>query len=178
MNSAVIELPQEVFTPASFTHFSGELVVGELTVGPDTYEFAEPAQWQVDVSHTGEALYLHGSVQGEGSTACARCLEPTHTIFEGELEGYYYLGGANVPEDDEAEDTEILSPEHRIDLEEKIMAALVLDVPIVPLCSEDCLGLCVHCGANLNEGPCGCEEETDEVDISNPFAALKGLRFD
>ena len=29
------------------------------------------------------------------------------------------------------------------------------------LCSEDCKGLCPRCGANLNDGPCGCKREVD-----------------
>ena len=29
--------------------------------------------------------------------------------------------------------------------------AVVLDLPIAPLCQEDCLGLCPECGVNLNE---------------------------
>ena len=34
--------------------------------------------------------------------------------------------------------------------------AVVLELPMAPLCREDCAGLCAHCGANLNEGDCGC----------------------
>jgi uncharacterized protein len=30
-------------------------------------------------------------------------------------------------------------------------------VPIAPHCREDCQGLCPRCGADLNQGPCGCE---------------------
>ena len=46
----------------------------------------------------------------------------------------------------------------------------------MPLCRDDCQGLCTACGANLNEGPCGCEPAAaDDVDAANPFAVLKGL---
>ena len=55
-----------------------------------------------------------------------------------------------------------------------IQAAIVLDVPIIPLCTDDCKGLCTTCGANLNEGPCGCQHEND-VNPNSPFAALQGL---
>ena len=33
---------------------------------------------------------------------------------------------------------------------------VLLDVPSTPLCRPDCAGLCLTCGANLNDGPCGC----------------------
>ena len=32
-------------------------------------------------------------------------------------------------------------------------------VPATLLCREDCAGLCPQCGADLNAGPCGCEQE-------------------
>jgi uncharacterized protein len=32
----------------------------------------------------------------------------------------------------------------------------VLELPLAPLCRDDCAGLCAECGADLNAGPCGC----------------------
>jgi uncharacterized protein len=40
-----------------------------------------------------------------------------------------------------------------IDLEPAVRDALVLDLPLAPLCEDDCLGLCAVCGANLNGDP-------------------------
>ena len=57
-----------------------------------------------------------------------------------------------------------------------IVAALLLEVPLVPLCDDDCKGLCPQCGANLNEGPCGCSRDEADVEAS-PFAALKNFDF-
>ena len=39
--------------------------------------------------------------------------------------------------------------------------AVVLELPMAPLCREDCAGLCVQCGANRNEGDCGCVAPRD-----------------
>lgn len=38
---------------------------------------------------------------------------------------------------------------------------LHLDIPMKPLCREDCAGLCAGCGANLNIASCSCKAETD-----------------
>ncbi|MCQ5072305.1 YceD family protein, partial [Adlercreutzia sp. DFI.6.23] len=57
-----------------------------------------------------------------------------------------------------------------------ILAALLLEVPLVPLCDDDCKGLCPQCGANLDEGPCGCSRDEADVEAS-PFAALKNFDF-
>ena len=61
-----------------------------------------------------------------------------------------------------------------------LSAALIVDLPLQPLCDEDCQGLCPQCGKNLNDGPCGCEPPQDDVEFEeakNPFAALKDFPF-
>jgi uncharacterized protein len=53
------------------------------------------------------------------------------------------------------EDSYPIADDH-IDLAPMVHDAVFLDLPLAPLCKEDCAGLCVQCGADLNEGPCGC----------------------
>ena len=56
------------------------------------------------------------------------------------------------------------------------MAGVLIELPLVALCDEECLGLCPQCGKNLNEGPCDCKPKDEEDDFSqNPFAVLKNL---
>ena len=43
-----------------------------------------------------------------------------------------------------------------IDLDSDIREEIILDYPIRLLCGENCQGLCVKCGKNLNEGGCNC----------------------
>ncbi len=50
---------------------------------------------------------------------------------------------------------------------------IVLSLPMKPLCRDDCRGLCPRCGANRNEGECGCS--TGER--VSPFEKLKSLMF-
>ena len=68
---------------------------------------------------------------------------------------------------------DVLPADKVIDLEPLITAALLLEFPLIPLCDEECKGLCPQCGANLNEGLCGCEPAADDDDdmLPNPFAA-------
>jgi uncharacterized protein len=49
-----------------------------------------------------------------------------------------------------------------------------LSLPMKPLCSEDCQGLCPVCGTNLNRDTCDCRRDWDDP----RFAALKNLRSD
>ena len=46
------------------------------------------------------------------------------------------------------------------------------------LCKEDCRGLCIRCGRNLNEGPCSCEEEAADprmARIREIFASMNEI---
>jgi hypothetical protein len=52
------------------------------------------------------------------------------------------------------------------------LSALVLEAPFAPLHDAECAGICPTCGADLNEGPCGCEAQ---VDGAHPFAGLGDL---
>jgi uncharacterized protein len=49
---------------------------------------------------------------------------------------------------------------------------LTLELPLNPVCDEDCKGLCSHCGQDLNTGVCGCVEEN----VDPRWAALSALR--
>ncbi len=44
----------------------------------------------------------------------------------------------------------------RVDLELVAREAILLDLPLAPLCRETCAGLCPTCGTDLNEGACSC----------------------
>ena len=61
---------------------------------------------------------------------------------------------------DADEDAYLLAGDE-LDLEPLARDAVLLDLPLAPLCSEECLGLCPQCGANWNEGSCGCPPVTD-----------------
>lgn len=61
-----------------------------------------------------------------------------------------------------------------IDLLEVIQEQVLLALPVRPLCREDCKGLCPRCGADLNQGACGCAEKPTDP----RFAVLKNLKID
>jgi uncharacterized protein len=72
--------------------------------------------------------------------------------------------------DGDGEDTYPLVDD-QVDLEDLVHDAVLLELPIAPLCDEACGGLCPMCGANRNQKACGCEMPRDER-----WAALDVLR--
>jgi uncharacterized protein len=65
----------------------------------------------------------------------------------------------------------VLFVENMLDMTEMFRQDILLAMPIKPICSEECKGLCPSCGRNLNEGPCGCPPDAGE----SAFAALAAL---
>ena len=65
-------------------------------------------------------------------------------------------GGALDPD----EDTYPIEGDH-LDLQPLVRDALLLELPLAPLCREDCRGLCPECGADLNAAPCECRPAGD-----------------
>jgi uncharacterized protein len=59
-----------------------------------------------------------------------------------------------------------------IDLAPLVREAIMLELPLAPVCSPDCQGLCPTCGADLNDGPCGCAPTSGDP----RWAALDVLR--
>lgn len=175
MDDKRIFIPNELFAPAESSHFEGTYDLQTLTAGPDTYTFDGPVDWSIDVTNTGDAFLLTGTVSADAKTACARCCEDAEVSLFGEIEGYFLIADEGaVPDEMEEDEFEVLPADHYIDLEPLIVSALLVEIPLIPLCQEDCKGLCPDCGANLNDGPCGCTHD-DDAAAGNPFAVLKNL---
>jgi uncharacterized protein len=108
------------------------------------------------------SLNVHATVREE----CARCLAEADCPVEMEVEEEFMAvvdpnTGARVrlSEDEEAFR---IGPDFILDLQEAIRQYGLMAEPLKPLCRADCAGLCPSCGANLNEGACGCPPARDE----------------
>lgn len=177
MSDLRLFMPNELFEPAAYQHFEGTFDIVALTSGPDVYSFAKPVSWSADITNVGDALLVQGSVEGTARTSCSRCLADVDVALLGEIEGYFLISDESAaPEDMDDDEFDVLPEDRMLDMEPLIRAALLLELPLVPLCGEDCKGLCPKCGANLNEGPCSCppEPEPDPLE-GNPFAVLRGM---
>ena len=182
MDKLRITIGPELFAPAESSSFSGAFDLGTLEAGPDTYAFAEPLSYTVDVTNTGDAFLVSGIVRGKGVCACGRCLDDVEVDIASEVEGYFLIEEPDESQMGEWEEDEfdVLGDDHVIDLEPLLVAAILVDLPLMPLCREDCAGLCPTCGANLNRESCNCAEaraaENAAFDEArNPFAVLKDL---
>lgn len=181
MESTRIAIPHELFAPAESSYFSGVYKLAQLQVGPDTYEFSKPIQWEVTISNTGDAFLISGEASAVANTSCARCLVDFDMNIKGEIEGYFLISTeSRAPEGMEEDEFDVLPKDNTINVAPLIEAALLLELPLVPLCHEECKGLCSTCGQNLNVESCSCHQNASEtIDASeNPFAILKDYPFE
>lgn len=113
----------------------------------------EPVRFDGVLESVHDGILVTGVVRTRWHGLCRRCLEPA----EGELA--VEVRELCVEHGDE-ETTYALGHEE-LDLEPIVHDACILELPLAPLCSEECLGLCPECGANRNVEPCACAAASD-----------------
>lgn len=155
---------QRTFTPSAFDPQDEE------------YRVAAPAELSVVVEKAGaDAFRLVGTAQTTLEMACSRCVEPFHVPVDAKFDLSYVPQTQNAGEvEQEIGDEDLATAYHReglIDVIELLREQFLLALPMKPLCSEDCKGLCVECGANLNRTTCGCNPQWEDPRL----AALKVL---
>lgn len=82
---------------------------------------------------------------------CSRCLIPMQDDIEVDIQELFLYEDRHLEGEDEEEANRMQG--ELLDLEPALRDAVVLDLPFIPLCREECAGLCPSCGANLNEEP-------------------------
>ncbi len=131
----------------------------------------------VSIFESGENLLLSARVQVRFHLSCFRCLGEFDSDQEIEVDLIVRRGDTESPSDDQLVDStanEVWTEGPEFDLGTLLAQELLLEVPMKPLCSEDCPGLCPQCGALKGSDQCTCKEE-DEVDPRwQVLAKLKG----
>jgi len=139
----------------------------------------EPIIGSVDFTNTGRVIVARGSLSTTIELDCSRCLERLTLPVNVKIEEQLPIANlqalmAGQEEETSEEEEEPLFQDNVFDLSEFIRQAILVQVPIKPLCSEACKGLCPTCGTNLNQGPCDCPVDVE----ASPFAALAEMLKD
>lgn len=103
----------------------------------------------VRVSRTREGLLIQAEGEAQVKTTCVRCLEEFYLPIKFDFEELYQFPSRY------REETDLLLPmDGYIDLQSLYREYLILAMPIKPVCSPECKGLCAICGVNLNKEIC------------------------
>lgn len=127
-----------------------------------------PVELDVRLESVTEGVYVSGTAHAALEGECARCLDPLHDDITVELaELFAYPDSVTDETTDEDELPRVV--DEGVDVEQLVRDALVLDLPLAPLCRPDCAGLCVGCGVKWVDLEPGHGHET----LDPRWAALR-----
>lgn len=151
--------------------FREEYAPGAVDLGGDAKQIAPlHARGRAEVVHEhhgGKEIVSDIRLVGNFSTRleveCARCLDPVRHDIASEFDLLYRPLGA----DRRADEVSISEAETEIGyydgegllLEDVLREQVLLAMPLKSVCSEECKGMCPHCGRRLTEGACHCTQE-------------------
>ncbi len=117
-----------------------------------------PLKGEFTATRTSEGVYVDGRLHTAISQQCVRCLGDALVPINIKIEELFYY-----PEHEAPTGAYVFQGDTGyIDIAPLVRETTFLAVPIQPVCKEECLGLCMECGQNLNEVDCGCV--VDEID--------------
>lgn len=155
------------------TVWCGERLAGVYT--------AISPEMRVDYSAVrhGDVVEIHAALHGTFGCACSRCATPVEVALATEFAQHFvgpgHLDAGGDPEIGGFDGDPDVSEHDGVvaDLTELCIEYAILALPDVPLCREDCRGLCPSCGTNRNEEVCGCAAQPTRA---SPWAKLAELR--
>jgi uncharacterized protein len=135
---------------------------------------------QGDVAATREYdnIRITGRITAPLALSCSRCLAEFASYIDTNFTLFFRKESAVTAATEselELAEMDLLSSVYsgdEIDLTHEIEEQLAMEIPLKPLCSESCNGLCHECGIDLNTATCTCHEAS----ISMAFSALKGFK--
>jgi uncharacterized protein len=152
--------------PGQTKRVQRDSVLDDLAVSGSRVPEGAPVRLDLELQAVNDGIVVVGDVRADWEGECRRCLQPA--------------GGEVVAHVQEIYERDPVEGETRrlgdgiVDLTELARDAVLLELPLAPLCTDDCAGICPSCGIDRNQGDCDCQaEETDPR-----WAALSDLRFD
>jgi uncharacterized protein len=139
-------------------------IAQDLELAANGFEFPEPIEVNLTAVKSGDEVIVQGRISTLVEMECARCLE----LFEMEITPkiQFVIQMLEINEQQYSDDDDfVILPKTsgEIDISDRVRESILLELPLKPLCSENCRGLCPMCGVNLNETECECTpDKTDE----------------
>ena len=161
----VIGVHDLMHKPGAMRRVDTEFAIPEdLTNSAATVEAGAEVELEARLESVHEGILVTGTLFGDAKAECSRCLDPLTLPIEVDFQELFAY---SLTEQDEF----AVLDEH-IDLEQVIRDAVVLSLSFQPVCSADCLGLCVECGLKLAENP----HHVHEAAIDSRWNALQNFK--
>jgi uncharacterized protein len=148
----------------------------ELELPVKVNQHTDTAHVLIKISKLGKMVFAEGSVKISATLTCSRCLKdypyPLDLTFN---EEYTPAGVSEEEKEYELTEEELnldYYSDEQLDINELITEQILLAVPMKPLCSPECPGLCPACGKDMNEAKCNCNIEQVDPRLQ-PLERLK-----
>ncbi|MDS1029904.1 DUF177 domain-containing protein [Bacillota bacterium LX-D] len=156
----IIDLAKLRAQPEGSKEFRMEKEFEPISWADEVLTFLAPVQVDFVATYNNKVLHVEGQVQAKLNFTCSRCLQPFIKEFNTKIAAEF-RPKVRREEEVDAENVYYYSGD-LVDLTDAILENILLELPMKAICTENCLGLCMKCGKNLNEGPCTCS--TQEID--------------
>ena len=157
--------------------FSRTYETDELKFDEHDLTLIEAVRVNGRLGRKGVEVELHGSLRTRVAVACGRCLKSVELPIEVDFtERFTPAVSWKDEEQHELSEADLdlaAFDGEGIDLDQLVKEEILLTMPAVVVCSEECKGLCPNCGADFNAGGCDCA--TNEID--SRWEKLKDLKF-
>lgn len=157
--SGMFDLTQVLANAPNKASFAYEFVPQGSWIGNNPYKFLGNGQFRGKIWFE-EKLQMEGTIIIPMQFVCSRC----GAKFEQNL---FIPVNEIILENDDGE--HFSSCGNKLDLSFMVAQIVAINIPTLALCNENCLGVCPHCGTNLNEQSCNCNKK---LRGNNPFASL------
>lgn len=148
-------------------HFNALVRMEPLHRGEEEFGFQTYVEVDVVIESVKRGvLAVQGDASGIISIVCSRCLTDGACTLGVPLRETF----CTPLRESEYEEECYPIQGHELDLGPAVEQAFLLALPMQPLCHKDCAGLCVVCGANLNDNLCGHSQDGERV---SPFGVLE-----
>jgi len=162
-----LDLREIIGVPGGCVSFDYEPDLTEAASG-SVVKVKKPSRAAGNVVNSAGVLTFSANVDAVCLCVCARCLAEFERPVHKQISAYLTEAG----EDGGNPDGYCLQGD-KADADEIILSEFILGMDEIILCREDCAGLCVRCGSDLNGGPCSCKAEIDpRLAVLNHFLDL------
>ncbi len=133
---------------------SGE---GRLT----TVKAVSPYQLSIKIVKSGSEVFINGEGRCNVELQCSRCLNDFEYNIYSPLDIVFHpaseLNKEGCHELQKEELDIVFYSNNLLDIDDIANEQLALNIPMKPLCSAECKGICPECGADLNTMQCNCK---------------------
>ncbi|MFV1989119.1 MAG: DUF177 domain-containing protein [Acidimicrobiales bacterium] len=129
--------------------YKAEILFDDISVVETRVDPRDPVHLRAQLVQTYDRVVVSGTLRATWTAPCRRCNAEIRTSTEWDFSETFAteaVEGESYPLGDES-----------LDLRGMVRDQVVLQLPLAPLCRDDCKGICSTCGADFNEDDCGCE---------------------